>query len=690
MARRPRARAPGLRGGARPRPRRGARPQQPGRDRGARGPHAEAVERWKRAVALDPRDYQTLFNLGSELCASRAARRRRGPTSRPTCARRRPALEARDIARVRQLAADEPAPMARRARLLAGLAAAAAARCSRASAARRGTGPFKDAPVVLVSIDTLRVGPRGLLRLRARPRRRCSTRSPARASLFESAFSHCPLTLPAHASLFTGLLPPPHGVRDNVGFTLDAKHRTLAHRFQDAGYATARRRVGLRAAARHRHRRRLRHLGRRLRDAVGRRGDRRSAARRRRRDRSRRALRRVPARGPLLRLPPPLRAARAVHAARARTASTPIPTTARSPTRTSSSVGCWRGCAARALYDRAIVAVTVRPRRGPAGPRRAGARLLPLSRGAAGAADPAPAGGRRAGTRVAGVVGPRRPGGDAARPRRALRGRHRRLVAARGDRERPDAGAARVLRDVLPAPPLRLERAARVHRGALPLHPRAAQRALRPRARPGRAAGPRGGQARRGGGDERVARAEVTAAGRRGRRRLGGGARGAGGARLRGRRRDGLHRSGLHVAGPQGQARRLRDVPAGDAAFARTAASRKRSPACERWSPTARGCSTPGRRSGRPTHTRRERRTPCSRSKPSSARTPRTRKRTSPSRASTGWPAGATAPRSTRCSRRRRSRAAASRRWPRSASTAAGRRRPRPTRGRASRRSPTA
>ena len=45
----------------------------------------DAIEHWKRAAALDPRDYQTLFNLGSTL-RGRGARRRRGPTSRPTCA----------------------------------------------------------------------------------------------------------------------------------------------------------------------------------------------------------------------------------------------------------------------------------------------------------------------------------------------------------------------------------------------------------------------------------------------------------------------------------------------------------------------------------------------------------------------------------------------------------------------------
>ena len=98
-------------------------------------------------------------------------------------------------------------------------------------------GPFRDAPVVLVSIDTLRSD-----RLGCYGYPKGST--PAIDALaregvvFESVWSHCPLTLPAHASMFTGLLPPRHAVRDNMGFTLDAAHRTLATRFKQAGFTT--------------------------------------------------------------------------------------------------------------------------------------------------------------------------------------------------------------------------------------------------------------------------------------------------------------------------------------------------------------------------------------------------------------------------------------------------------------------
>src|SRR5262249_28391607 len=48
-----------------------------------------------------------------------------------------------------------------------------------------------------------------------------------------------PLTLPAHASLFTGLLPFQNGVRDNVGYRLEKEQPTLAGLLRARGYATA-------------------------------------------------------------------------------------------------------------------------------------------------------------------------------------------------------------------------------------------------------------------------------------------------------------------------------------------------------------------------------------------------------------------------------------------------------------------
>lgn len=56
--------------------------------------------------------------------------------------------------------------------------------------------------------------------------------------LFEHAYSHSPLTLPSHASMLTGSLPPRHGVRDNHGYRLGAELPTLAAHLVDAGYRT--------------------------------------------------------------------------------------------------------------------------------------------------------------------------------------------------------------------------------------------------------------------------------------------------------------------------------------------------------------------------------------------------------------------------------------------------------------------
>lgn len=55
---------------------------------------------------------------------------------------------------------------------------------------------------------------------------------------FENAVASVPLTLPSHSTMFTGLVPPRHGVRDNGGFVLDPRYVTLAERLQERGWAT--------------------------------------------------------------------------------------------------------------------------------------------------------------------------------------------------------------------------------------------------------------------------------------------------------------------------------------------------------------------------------------------------------------------------------------------------------------------
>jgi arylsulfatase A-like enzyme/Flp pilus assembly protein TadD len=105
------------------------------------------------------------------------------------------------------------------------------------SACSKGPRTFRRAPVVLISIDTLRADHLPAYGYK-------EVRTPAidafrkDAVLFENAYSHVPLTLPSHSTLFTGLLPPQDGVRDNVGYTLSPTHETMAELLKKNGYAT--------------------------------------------------------------------------------------------------------------------------------------------------------------------------------------------------------------------------------------------------------------------------------------------------------------------------------------------------------------------------------------------------------------------------------------------------------------------
>ncbi len=91
--------------------------------------------------------------------------------------------------------------------------------------------------VVLISIDTLRSD-----RLPAYGYGGVETPAIDRLArdgvLFERAFTHANLTLPSHVSLFTGLLPPEHGVRDNIGYRLDESRATLPAELRRHGYST--------------------------------------------------------------------------------------------------------------------------------------------------------------------------------------------------------------------------------------------------------------------------------------------------------------------------------------------------------------------------------------------------------------------------------------------------------------------
>jgi tetratricopeptide (TPR) repeat protein len=114
-------------------------------------------------------------------------------------------------------------------------AALIAASCVRHETATR---VYPDAPVIIISIDTLRAD-----HLPAYGYKQVETpnidRLRADAILFENAYAHVPLTLPSHVSMLTGALPPDNGVRNNIGYPFDAsKHETIPSLLKKNGYAT--------------------------------------------------------------------------------------------------------------------------------------------------------------------------------------------------------------------------------------------------------------------------------------------------------------------------------------------------------------------------------------------------------------------------------------------------------------------
>ncbi len=104
----------------------------------------------------------------------------------------------------------------------------------------RGVEP-SELNVLLVTLDTTRADRVGVY---ARALGRDAPATPrldalaARGTRFDRAISVTPLTLPAHATIMTGLLPGAHGVRDNGGFRLDEARRTLAEAFAASGRRT--------------------------------------------------------------------------------------------------------------------------------------------------------------------------------------------------------------------------------------------------------------------------------------------------------------------------------------------------------------------------------------------------------------------------------------------------------------------
>lgn len=92
--------------------------------------------------------------------------------------------------------------------------------------------------LLVITLDTIRADrlpPYGFAGVETR----LLDRLAAEGAVFEQTFAAVPLTLPSHATLFTGLYPPRLGVRDNTGAPLASGFQTLAEVMNERGLATA-------------------------------------------------------------------------------------------------------------------------------------------------------------------------------------------------------------------------------------------------------------------------------------------------------------------------------------------------------------------------------------------------------------------------------------------------------------------
>jgi arylsulfatase A-like enzyme/Tfp pilus assembly protein PilF len=91
--------------------------------------------------------------------------------------------------------------------------------------------------VLLVTLDTTRADHVGCYGATPSPTPNFD-RLAREGVLFEQAMTPVPLTLPSHATMFTGQIPSRHGVRVNGAYVLPPSAETLAEAFGRAGYQT--------------------------------------------------------------------------------------------------------------------------------------------------------------------------------------------------------------------------------------------------------------------------------------------------------------------------------------------------------------------------------------------------------------------------------------------------------------------
>ncbi len=97
--------------------------------------------------------------------------------------------------------------------------------------------PREEFNVLLITVDTLRYDRLGVYSDKY-VKTPVIDRLARESYVFTRAFSHNPVTLPAHVNILTGVTPGYHGISDNSGFRLDERFLTLAEYLKPAGYRT--------------------------------------------------------------------------------------------------------------------------------------------------------------------------------------------------------------------------------------------------------------------------------------------------------------------------------------------------------------------------------------------------------------------------------------------------------------------
>ena len=92
--------------------------------------------------------------------------------------------------------------------------------------------------VLLITLDTTRADRLGCYGYSAAGTPNLDTLA-AQGVRFANTYASVPLTLPSHASVMTGLIPPSHGVRNNGSYVLSPDKVTLAELLKGKGYSTA-------------------------------------------------------------------------------------------------------------------------------------------------------------------------------------------------------------------------------------------------------------------------------------------------------------------------------------------------------------------------------------------------------------------------------------------------------------------